>query len=693
MLRRRISKITTSSLILFYLFFQIEQSLFAQITADENVFLQNLVDQLIQEDEDLDGSSINDLYEELSYRLKDKININKIEREFFEITRLLDDAQINAFFKHKETYGDFIALEELQAVDGLDANSIQTILPFLKLSGSTDYQVSIPKMLKSGSSTLYLKWQSVLQDQAGYDPDRENGYLGSQDKLTLRYRYSYENRLKLGLIAEKDAGEEFFRGTNRNGFDYYSAYAHLRDFRSWLKDFIIGDYTVSIGQGIVMHNNFGAGKGSFVNNIKKGGRTIRSYESLAENNFFRGAAATFVLGKSFELSAFGSHADKDGNSQVDTLENEAFFNGILEAGNHRTLSELDRKDSVNETIGGAYLTYKNSALKLSAYSTYFRYELPIRRQDFLRNKFRFADDQVLYNGLDYSYRIRNFNFFGEVSNAANSTAFLQGALIAVNPNISLSFLYRDYPRDFPSIRSNAFGESSEANNESGFYSGLSIRFNNRWSFSSYVDVWKFPWLRFQVDLPSTGYEYFAKLDYFVKRKLYAYVQYRHEKKQENFSIDGENITEVLDRFRDYLRVHINYNLNKNLELRNRVEFSFFRHGTQNDRGFLAYQDIIYRPVGKRFSFTARYAIFDTDGFDSRIFAYENDLLYEFFIPSFSNRGSRFYINMRYNLTYNLLIEGRYERTFIDNQEGFSSGLEFIEGQERERLKFQLKWKF
>ena len=370
MLRRYRSTFKTIGYIVFLLCPFI---LSAQTTLDETVFLQNLVDQLIQEDENLDESSINDLYEELSYRLRDKVNINTVEREFFETTRLFNEAQINAFYAYKKEFGDFVALEELQAVNGLDGNTIQTILPFLKLTGETDYHVPLPKMLANGESTLYLKWQSVLQEQAGYDPERQNGYLGTKDKLTLRYRYAYENRLKLGLIAEKDAGEEFFHGSNPKGFDYYSAYLHLKDYRAWLRDFIVGDYTVSIGQGIVMHNNFGGGKGSYVTNIKRGGRTLRSYASLSENNFFRGTAATVSIANKFEITPFVSMAMKDGNNQLDTLDNESFFNGILENGNHRTESELAKKDAVKESVAGVYAKFKNDEFHLGAYSTYFLY--------------------------------------------------------------------------------------------------------------------------------------------------------------------------------------------------------------------------------------------------------------------------------------------------------------------------------
>jgi len=70
---------------------------------------------------------------------------------------------------------------------------------------------------------------------------------------------------------EKDAGEEFFTGSNRKGFDYYTGFIYLRDVHPFFKEVNIGDYSVSMGQGLIMHNSFGAGKSAYVMNIKRGG--------------------------------------------------------------------------------------------------------------------------------------------------------------------------------------------------------------------------------------------------------------------------------------------------------------------------------------------------------------------------------------------------------------------------------------
>jgi len=108
---------------------------------------------------------------------------------------------------------------------------------------------------------------------------------------------------------------------------------------------------------------------------------------------------------------------------------------------------------------------------------------------------------------------------------------------------------------------------------------------------------------------------------------------------------------------------------------------------------MMYQDIIFKPIGSSFSFTGRVALFDTDDFNSAIYVYENDLLYEFYIPAYSNRGFRSYINCRYNITYNTMLEFRIARTVFENRETIGSGKNQIDGNTRTDVKVQMKMKF
>jgi hypothetical protein len=60
-----------------------------------------------------------------------------------------------------------------------------------------------------------------------------------------------------------------------------------------------------------------------------------------------------------------------------------------------------------------------------------------------------------------------------------------------------------------------------------------------------------------------------------------------------------------------------------------------------------YQDIVYKPKKFPVDVSLRYALFDTDSYDSRIYAFENNMLNVFYIPAHNYKGSRAYVLLRW----------------------------------------------
>src|SRR3546814_9135510 len=61
-------------------------------------------------------------------------------------------------------------------------------------------------------------------------------------------------------------------------------------------------------------------------------------------------------------------------------------------------------------------------------------------------------------------------------------------------------------------------------------------------------------------------------------------------------------------------------------LRNRFEFVDYSFYNLTENGFLTYQDLNIS-ITSKFDIWARFSLFKTDGYNSRIYTYENDLLY------------------------------------------------------------------
>lgn len=60
---------------------------------------------------------------------------------------------------------------------------------------------------------------------------------------------------------------------------------------------------MSLGQGLILRqNDFGAGKSSFVLNVKQQVGQLRPYSSVNEVNFFRGGGIVLNLNKRWETA-------------------------------------------------------------------------------------------------------------------------------------------------------------------------------------------------------------------------------------------------------------------------------------------------------------------------------------------------------------------------------------------------------
>lgn len=263
--------------------------------------IEQKIELLLEESEtELD---LTDITEELEYYRSFPLNLNSASADELARLNLLDPLQIEGILAYRRRFGIMKSIFELVYVDGFDMPTINKIIPFVTVE-----IVTKPKALKfvdlqRGRHQLFLRYQEVMEQQSGYSPASDSllqkspnsRYLGSPQKYYLRYNYSLYNKISFGLTAEKDAGEEFFTGNRKDGFDFYSAHLSYTG-TGLLRSAVVGDYSINAGQGLVCNSGLSFGKGSGVLSIRKRSQTLRKYTSADENRFFRGAAATIGKG-------------------------------------------------------------------------------------------------------------------------------------------------------------------------------------------------------------------------------------------------------------------------------------------------------------------------------------------------------------------------------------------------------------
>ena len=87
---------------------------------------------------------------------------------------------------------------------------------------------------------------------------------------------------------------------------------------------------------------------------------------------------------------------------------------------------------------------------------------------------------------------------------------------------------------------------------------------------------------------------------------------------------------------------------KNLTLGTRIEYK--TANPSGSKGMILLQEISYSFSKIPVTLWARYCLFNTDDWDSRIYTYENDMLYSLSIPALYKKGSRSYLMAKLNLS-------------------------------------------
>ncbi len=637
---------------------------------------------------------------------EDPIDLNRATEAQLRSLGLLSQPQIDQLLNYIDRDGDMMSIYELQAVPLLDAQTIENILPFVMVTGRREVvQPTMRHMLFNGKNELFLRMQRVLQTKDGYR-DRMEGdstiaapYQGSPEKLYLRYRHKYKTRLSYGLTAEKDDGEDFFRGSNKNGFDFYSAHLFLRDVGPF-ESLAIGDYEVNIGQGLVAWSGFAFSKGPYVLDVKRVARPLKAYTSVNEANFFRGIGAT-TSWKRWHLTGFASRRKIDaGIGVLDTVTNSIdAISSFYESGYHRTLSDIAKKKTVEKTNFGGHLSYYSRKFSLGLTAMYTGLDRPILTDLDPYQTFRFQGDKLVNFGINYHYLWHNIHFFGEAAMDDNQAiATIQSAMINFDAPLQMGIVHRYYQKDYQSFSSGAFGENGSPSNESGTYISATFKPFHGLTLDTYYDLFRHSFLRFEIDGPSRGNDYFAQLTYRPSRRTETYVRFKNEVKEKNRRI-GENeeagaSKELYNTDLKRLRWHFQHRVNSEITLKSRVAFSWFDSGTEEiEKGMMLYQDFNYAPKNWPLTFATRFGLFDVASSDTRIYTYENDILYAFSVPGFQGKGSRFYLMTKYELNRHFSCWLRFAQTYYSDRDVISSGNEEILGNKRSDIKVQVRFKW
>ncbi len=595
-----------------------------------------------------DDTDFQEILDDLEGFMQKPLNLNRASSDDLNRLHLLSEVQISNLVRFRKKAGTIHSLTELAAVDGFTPDILEKIGPFVSFDvpGKNAAKKRPANSVLVKSSRVFS--HDIQAEQAKYE--------GSPERLYLRMKHS-SGKINYGLVAEKDPGEALFLKSQRQGFDYASAFANFGIGKADNRIFA-GDYHVRFGQGLVASQGFSMGKSAETTQVFRSEEGVRSYSSTDENQFFRGLAGKFQF-RNFTFYPFVSSHRLDAN--IDTVNGIPTFGAFQTSGYHRAASEIAGKNAVGQFAGGGHISYSYRRWSFGVTGVYTRFNAVLDRSDEPYNQFLPEGRGSSGVGFDWKGSVKNFFLFGETAFCRNSgRAILTGAVLKPAQNAELAVVYRNVNKTYFSLYSNTFAESSRINDEQGIYLGLKVFPAPHWIFWGYADFFRSQWLKYTTAAPSNGTEFFAQASFCPGRRTTFYLRFFQEDKAQRL-IDGiakYNGQQKISR----ARLNFIHELNKQFSLKSRFEISMY--SKQNcEKGFLILLDLDYQPLKKPFSLNSRLAWFKTDGYNTRLYAFENDLLYSFSVPALYGRGLRAYLNLEYRIAKNFTLWAKFAQTF------------------------------
>jgi len=664
-----------------------------------------LIEEILENSED--EKNAEDWQELLSELAENPISLNTATKENLESIPFLSEAQVEALSYYIYRYGPLVSLSELLLVEGMDEQELRWLKPFVCLGKPAPFPIerpSLKKAFKYGKQELRLRFGRSIQEKLGYagtsdSTQAKNAYLGDPNQIYLRYGFNYKEKMQWGLVLEKDAGERIWNKGN-GGIDYLSFHFVLRDQKR-LKSFILGDYNLQFGQGLVCARSFSLGKSTTGTALEQSGTNLSRHFSASESGFFRGIGTTFILkpfirktaetkGKfGMEISAFGSFR------KIDAAIANGRFSTISSAELHRTEEESDKKDQLKLLTMGAHFLLKTEKGQFGLTGLTYRFGASFNPEWKPYNCFYFRGKEGGNISVDYRLRYKGILFFGECAmDEKAKTAVISGLSIKPYSTLDFSFLGRAYDPEYNAYYSNSFSEGTSVKNEYGVFASCEWRLIKRWRLNAYYDVFVFPWIKYGVNAPSSGFDCAIQATWVPSSESQVMIRLKTKQKNKNLSSDEYHFPPVERQIKNQIRFQVS-STHGPWTLKTVFDGNNMETPSNNSEtfGFAASQEVNCAPVHQAVSFSIRYALFDTDHFENRIYSYERDIPGAFSMPSFYGKGNRFSLLLRYKINKALNLQIKIGHSVYRDREMVGTASEQVQGNKLTDIRGMVSWKF
>lgn len=225
------------------------------------------------------GTDLEGLVNYCEQLMEAPLDINSATEEELEAFPLFSPFQVASLLEYREQYGMILSRGELEQVDGFNGEKVDNLLPFISFGGSSSICPSTEERISH---------KIVLRGTGKFEAEDPWGYYG-------KYQFKVGDKLQVGSTVSS------------NGVS-----AHLKvggvslGDKFLIRSGVVGDYSVRLGQGLLVWNSFSlSGAGDPSSLLKLGGMVV-PYTASSPEEAFRGVGLSLGYAERVEASLFYS---------------------------------------------------------------------------------------------------------------------------------------------------------------------------------------------------------------------------------------------------------------------------------------------------------------------------------------------------------------------------------------------------
>lgn len=623
-------------------------------------------------DEELTDNAIEELcciYESIH---ESPLNINTATRDELSMLPFLSDRQIEDIHAYVYMHGPMLTLGELQLTGSLDLETRRLLRHFV-YAGPVPPQkerIRLADVLRNGHSELLVRMDIPLYLRDGFryhSPEElqrypNRTYRGGRLSHNLRYSFNWHNRIRLGISADKDAGEK--------GYDFWSPYLFIKDVGA-LKELALGNFKAQFGQGLLMGGGFSVGKNMALSTMSRQTQGLKPHSSTQEYGYLRGAGVALEWGHT-TFTLLGALTPLDATIKGDTV-----IGSLKEDGYHRTGLELSKKHNVTLSTYAANVRYGFRGLRYGVTALYEELSLPYK-----------GGSRYAGVAADCSVNRSWYSLKAEFSLLNSEPALIASQTFRLHKGWTLNSVFRHYSPKYQSLHSNSMSEGG-VQNETGLLTGL-VHSGHNLKVSGYADLFMHPEPRYGASAPSNGMDLRMEADWRAGRWDALYVTARFKAKQKDCKYTGQLEYCLTGRY----RLRWTHEFKDGSEMRTQffyVRYDFIAETITNGYALTgSYSRSLFK---ERLDVNLTAAAFHTESYDCRVSVYESGLRYSYNFISLYGKGGRLALTVKYRMGKNMQLNLKAGGTYYLDRDEISSAQQRIASNHKEDISLQFIAKF